>query len=81
MPEQIIFNLQNHPTLRSEERLVNLTKGRECFVGLYILHIIRLCVSDCLCYSEAAVAVDGRTAGEGGEENGGPTPGGRHVAA
>ena len=40
-----------------------------------------MCVSDCLCYSEAAVAVDGRTAGEGGEENGGPTSGRRHVAA
>ena len=31
------FNLQNHPTFHSKERLVNLAKGRECFLGLYIL--------------------------------------------
>ena len=33
----IFFNLQNHPTFHSEERLVNLVRGRECFVGLSIL--------------------------------------------
>ena len=27
-------NLQNHPTFHSEEKLVNLVRGRECFVGL-----------------------------------------------
>ena len=31
------FNLQNHPTFHSEERLVNLERGRECCVGLSIL--------------------------------------------
>ena len=31
------FNLQNHPTFHSEERLVNLLRGGECFVGLSIL--------------------------------------------
>ena len=30
----IFFNLQNHPTFQTEERLVNLVNGRECFVGL-----------------------------------------------
>ena len=33
----MFFNLQNHPTFHSEERLVNLVRGRECFVGLSIL--------------------------------------------
>ena len=33
----IFFNLQNHPTLHSEERLVNLEKEREYFVGLFLL--------------------------------------------
>ena len=31
---QFFFNLQNHPTFLSEERLVNLVRGGECFVGL-----------------------------------------------
>ena len=31
---QTFFNLQNQPTFHSEERLVNLVRGRECFVGL-----------------------------------------------
>ena len=31
------FSLQNHLTSHSEERLINLTRGRECFVGLSIL--------------------------------------------
>ena len=31
------FNLQNHLTFNSEERLVNLLRGRECFVGLSVL--------------------------------------------
>ena len=31
------FNLQNHPTLHPEERLVNLERGRGCFVCLSIL--------------------------------------------
>ena len=34
---QIFFNPQNHPTFDSEERLVNLVRGRECFGGLSIL--------------------------------------------
>ena len=33
----IIFNLQNHPTFRLEERLVKLARGRECFAGLSVL--------------------------------------------
>ena len=33
---QIFINLQNHPTFHSEERLVILVSGRECFVGLSI---------------------------------------------
>ena len=37
LPAQIFFNLQNHPPFHSEERLVNLVKGRECLVGLSIL--------------------------------------------
>ena len=34
MTVHIFFNLQNHPTFQTEERLVNLVNGRECFVGL-----------------------------------------------
>ena len=34
---QIFFNLQNRPSFHSEERLVNLERGRECIVGLSIL--------------------------------------------
>ena len=34
---QIFLNLQNHPTFQSEERLANLARGRDCFVGLSIL--------------------------------------------
>ena len=34
---QKFYNLQNHPTVHSEERLVNLVRGRECFVGLSLL--------------------------------------------
>ena len=29
-----ILNLQNHPIFHSEERLVNVVRGIECFVGL-----------------------------------------------
>ena len=32
----IFCNLQNHPNIHSEDRLVNLARGRECFVGLSI---------------------------------------------
>ena len=32
----IFYNLQNEPTFHSEEMLVNLVIGRECFVGLSI---------------------------------------------
>ena len=39
---QIFFNLQYHPTFHSEERMVNLVKGRECFVGLSILLVYGL---------------------------------------
>ena len=31
---QIFFNLQNHPSFHSQERLVNLVRRREWFVGL-----------------------------------------------
>ena len=34
MNVKIFYNLQNQPTFPSEERLVNLARGRECFVGL-----------------------------------------------
>ena len=34
---QIFFNLQNYPLFHSEELMVNLVRGRECFVGLSIL--------------------------------------------
>ena len=34
---KISFNLQNHPTFYSEERLVNYVRRRECFDGLSIL--------------------------------------------
>ena len=37
---QIFSNLQSHPYFHSEERLVNLVRGRECFVGLYILLVM-----------------------------------------
>ena len=33
----IFFNLQNHPAFHSEERLVNLVRGKECFVSQSIL--------------------------------------------
>ena len=33
----IFYNLQNHSTFHSVERLVNLVRRRECFVGLSIL--------------------------------------------
>ena len=35
-----VFNLQNHHTFHSEERLVNLEKGREFFIGLSILYTV-----------------------------------------
>ena len=34
---QFFFNLENYPTFLSEERLVNLERGREICVGLYLL--------------------------------------------
>ena len=37
---EFLFNLQNHPTFQSEERLVNLESGRECFIGLSILLVV-----------------------------------------
>ena len=37
LTDQIFYNPQNHPTSHSEERLVNLVRGRECLVGLSIL--------------------------------------------
>ena len=40
---QLFFIVQNYPTVHSEERLANLVRGRECFVGLSILYIISLC--------------------------------------
>ena len=38
---QMFCNLLNHPTFHSEERLVNLPRGRECFVGLSLLLFCR----------------------------------------
>ena len=32
-----MFNLQNHPIVSPVERLVNLERGRECFVCLFVL--------------------------------------------
>ena len=46
MTVQIFFDLQNHTTFHSEEMLVNLVRGRECFVGLYIL-FLTLVLSRC----------------------------------
>ena len=37
------FNLQNSPTFHSEERLVNLARGRVCFVVLSIYIISLWC--------------------------------------
>ena len=37
MTVKFLFNLQNPPTFNSEERLVNLVRGRECFVVLSTL--------------------------------------------
>ena len=34
MTAQIFFYLQITNTFRSQERLVNIARGRECFVGL-----------------------------------------------
>ena len=34
MTKHIFFTQQNHPTFHWEERLINLERGRECFVGL-----------------------------------------------
>ena len=36
---RIFFNLQNYPTFHSEERLVILERGRECFVLLVYLYL------------------------------------------
>ena len=36
----------NHPTFHSDERLVNLERGRECFVSLSILIVWGLFVKD-----------------------------------
>ena len=37
MTVNFFFNLLNHPTFPAEERLVNVLRKRECFVGLSIL--------------------------------------------
>ena len=42
LPVQIFFNLQNHHSFHSEERLDNLVTWRECFVGLSILLVFAL---------------------------------------
>ena len=47
MTVQIIFNLQNHSTFYSEERLINLVRGREGFVGLSILSVYGSVVVQC----------------------------------
>ena len=38
----VLYNLRNRPTFHAEERLVNLARGRECFVDLsiYIRYIV-----------------------------------------
>ena len=36
---RIFYNLQNCQSLQSAERLANLVRGRECFVGLSILFV------------------------------------------
>ena len=44
------FNLQNHSTFHSQERLVNLERGRECFVGLSMLLVHDVCgIGEGLC--------------------------------
>ena len=40
---QIFLSLQNQPTFNSEERLVNLERGSECFAGLSILLVNDFC--------------------------------------
>ena len=44
----MFFNLQNHPTFHSEERLVNLVIGSECFVGLskLLVYVSRFTMAD-----------------------------------
>ena len=37
---QIFYNLQDSPTFLSEERLVNLVRRSECFVGLSIFFLV-----------------------------------------
>ena len=44
----MFFNLQNNPTIHSEEKLVNLVRGRECFVGLSILLVLCFCPLFCI---------------------------------
>ena len=41
---QIFYNLLNHPTFHSEERLINLVRERKCFVGLPLLLVYTLCI-------------------------------------
>ena len=46
------FNLQNSPTFYSEERLVNLARGREFSVGLTIFFVYADRVFDSTLYLE-----------------------------
>ena len=42
---QIVYNTLNHPFFHSKERMINLARGRECFVGLYLQYYYSsLCV-------------------------------------
>ena len=38
MTAQTYFNLQYHPTFHSEERLVNVVRGRECALLVYLYY-------------------------------------------
>ena len=43
----VLYNLRNRPTFHAEERLVNLARGRECFVDLSTYVILYCILSLC----------------------------------
>ena len=51
----IFFNLQNHPAFHSEESMVNLVRGRECFVGVAILLVYWCCC--CCCRNSVGLVI------------------------
>ena len=55
----IFYNLQNHPTFLSDERLVNWARGRECFVGLSVLIVYGLHLIYSGVLSILVVVIDG----------------------